>query len=93
MQSVVPASHSDEEMFLSNPSKRRLSRPEASEYLLNEHGIRRKPKTLAKDVVYGTGPRYRKDGRAVVYDVADLDAFAESRLSDPVRSSSELGAA
>ena len=72
--------------------KRRLSRTEASEYLLQEHGIRRKPKTLAKDVVYGTGPRYRKDGRAVVYDVADLDAFAESRLSDPVRSSSELGA-
>ena len=74
-------------------SKRRLSRTEASEYLLNEHGIRRKPKTLSKDVVYGTGPRYRKDGRAVVYDVADLDAFAESRLSAPVRSSSELEAA
>lgn len=78
---------------MSHSHKRRLSRTEASDYLLNEHGIRRKPKTLAKDVVYGTGPRYRKDGRAVVYDVADLDAFAESRLSDPVRSSSELEAA
>ena len=77
---------------MGNPNKRQLSRPEASEYLLNEHGVRRKPRTLAKDVVYGTGPRYRKDGRRVVYDVADLDAFAESRLSEPVRSSSELGA-
>jgi hypothetical protein len=78
---------------MERPSKRRLSRAEASDYLLNEHGIRRKPKTLAKDVVYGTGPRYRKNGRAVVYDVADLDAFVEARLSDPVRSSSELGVA
>jgi hypothetical protein len=78
---------------LSHSHRRRLSRREASEYLLNEHGIRRKPKTLAKDVIYGTGPRYRKDGRAVVYDVVDLDAFAESRLSGPVRSTSELGAA
>ena len=78
---------------MERPSKRWLSRPEASDYLLNEHGIRRKPKTLAKDVVYGTGPVYRKDGRHVVYDTADLDTFAESRLSEPVRSSSELEAA
>ncbi len=78
---------------MESPTKRRLSRPEAAEYLLNEHGVHRAPRTLAKDVVYGTGPRYRKDGRAVVYDVADLDAFADARLSEPVRSSSELEAA
>jgi hypothetical protein len=76
---------------MERPSRRWLSRPEASAYLLNEYGIRRKPRTLGKDVVYGTGPRYRKDGRAVVYDVADLDDFAESRLSGPVRATSELG--
>ena len=78
---------------MDHPQKRWLSRPEASDYLLNEHGIRRRPTTLAKDVVSGTGPRYRKLGRGVVYDVADLDDFAESRLSEPVRSTSELGAA
>jgi hypothetical protein len=76
---------------MDRPTKRWLSRPEASDYLLNKHGIRRRPKTLSKDVVYGTGPLYRKLGRTVVYDATDLDDFAESRLSEPVRSTSELG--
>ncbi|MCW0206021.1 MAG: helix-turn-helix domain-containing protein [Achromobacter sp.] len=39
--------------------------------------------TLEKLRVYGGGPRYAKLGRAVVYDVADLDAWVaqNSRIS------------
>lgn len=34
--------------------------------------------TLDKLRCYGTGPRYFKLGRAVVYDTADLDAWVAS---------------
>ena len=42
--------------------------------------------SLAKMRVFGTGPRYAKLGRSIVYDKADLDAFCSARLR---RSTSE----
>lgn len=72
----------------------RLTRAEASAYLLSQHGISRTPGTLAKLAVVGGGPKFRKIGsRHVLYDVADLDAWAKSALSAPVGSTSELRAA
>jgi hypothetical protein len=45
------------------------------------------PRTLEKFRTIGGGPRFRKLGRRIVYKVADLDAWAESRAcestSDP----------
>jgi hypothetical protein len=47
------------------------------------------PRTLAKFVVTGGGPPYRKAGPFPLYDQADLDAWARSKIGPLVRSSSE----
>ncbi len=69
---------------------RRLRRAEAATYLLETHGIRRAVGTLAKLAVIGGGPRFRVAGRTPLYSTDDLDAWAESILSPPVGSTSEL---
>jgi len=70
-----------------------LTRPAASEYLKACHGIRRTAKTLAKLACIGGGPRFRKDGRLVVYPVEELDAWAQNQLSAPMSSTAEYEAA
>lgn len=64
-----------------SPVYRFLRTPEAGR-LLGLSG-----RTLEKHRTYGTGPRYRKIGGRVVYDQADLMAWADSGLrsstSDP----------
>jgi hypothetical protein len=54
---------------------------EAADYL------RLSPRTLEKQRVIGSGPKFRKFGRRVMYAIADLDAWAEGRsfesTSDP----------
>ncbi len=69
---------------------RRLRRSEAATYLLETHGIHRAVGTLAKLAVIGGGPRFRVAGRTPLYSTDDLDAWAESILSPPVSSTSEL---
>ena len=69
---------------------RLYNRNEASEYLLHYFGIHAMPATLAKYASLGGGPAFRKAGRFPVYAEADLDAWAEERLSERVRSTSEL---
>ena len=69
---------------------RRLRRSEAANYLLETHGIRRAVGTLAKLAVVGGGPRFRVAGRTPLYSADDLDAWADSILSPPVSSTSEL---
>ena len=64
---------------------------EASAYLKRVHGIQRKPSTLAKLRCVGGGPRFRRDGRLVVYPVSELDAWAREQLSPIVASTAELG--
>ena len=44
-------------------SQRPLNRREASQYLLEHHGIKRAPGTLAKLACLGGGPLYRLAGR------------------------------
>ena len=68
----------------------RLRRSEAAAYLLETHGIHRAVGTLAKLAVVGGGPRFRVAGRTPLYSTDDLDAWVESILSPPVRSTSEL---
>ena len=70
-------------------SKPRLRRVEASKYLLEIHGIERKPATLAKYATMGGGPDFQKAGRVPLYTPAGLDAWADSMLSAMVSSTSE----
>lgn len=61
--------------------QRYLTNDEAADYL------RLSPRTLEKQRVIGGGPKFRKFGRRVMYALADLDAWADSRsfeaTSDP----------
>ncbi|NKB83743.1 helix-turn-helix transcriptional regulator [Brucella grignonensis] len=67
----------------------RLKRSEASEYLLQRHGVSRTCGTLAKLACHGGGPAFRKVGaRTVLYDVAELDRWVKEMLGDPVCSTS-----
>ena len=71
-------------------SLKRLRRNEAAAYVQETHGIPCAPKTLAKYAVIGGGPIFRKSGKFPLYEPPDLDEWAESKLSKPVRSTSEL---
>lgn len=62
----------------------------SARYLNNDEAaafLRLSPRTLEKQRVIGGGPRFRKFGRRVMYAVADLEAWADSRsfemTSDP----------
>jgi hypothetical protein len=67
-----------------------LRRKTASDYLLNVHGISRAPATLAKLAVIGGGPTFQRDGRFPLYSPQNLDAYAASVLSAPMRSTSDI---
>ncbi len=66
-----------------------LRRRAASAYLRERWGIPCSEKTLAKLACIGGGPVYRVWSRTPLYAPADLDAFAQSKLSKPLRSTSE----
>ena len=62
-----------------------LRRRAAAEYLRGQRGIPCSEKTLAKLACIGGGPIYRRFGRIPLYLIADLDAYAEAKLSKPIR--------
>jgi hypothetical protein len=64
----------------------RMRRKQASEYLLEVHGVSLSTATLAKLAVIGGGPAYRKDGPFPIYDQPVLDDYAVARLG-PLRAS------
>lgn len=66
-----------------------LSRKQASTFLARL-GLFVAPSTLAKYATVGGGPKFRRFGRQVKYLPSDLIAWAETRLSGPVRSTSEF---
>jgi hypothetical protein len=70
-----------------------LRRAAASKYLLEKYGIERAVGTLSKLAVTGGGPPFSHAGRIPLYDPNDLDQWALSLLSGPVRSNSERRAA
>jgi hypothetical protein len=69
----------------------RLRRTEASQYLLDVHGVSTATATLAKLAVVGGGPEYELWGRHPYYPTASLDLWAAERLSGPRRSTSDRG--
>jgi hypothetical protein len=69
-----------------------LSRREAAA-ALTAVGYRTAPTTLATLATRGGGPIYRRYGPRVIYRWSDLLDWAQSRLSPPMRSTSEADAA
>lgn len=49
-------------------------------------------RTLRKLRCVGGGPTFRRVGRMIVYEPAALDAWAMSRMSGPMRSTSDVAA-
>lgn len=70
--------------------ERRYRRTEAVIYLKENWSVTRSARTLAKEACLGGGPEMVYDGRFPTYTETALDAYARSKLSRPVRSTSEL---
>jgi len=66
-----------------------LRRKEAAAYLQERYGAYT-TETLAKLACVGGGPSFRKMGAFPLYTRAQLDDWAQSRMSRPVQSTSEL---
>ena len=66
-----------------------LRRKAASEYLHEAHGWNCAHSTLAKYAVIGGGPIFRRIGRVPLYATDDLDEWVASKLSAPMRSTSD----
>jgi hypothetical protein len=80
-----------EDVPSANGEGRLLTRAQASKHVEEIWSIPCKPKTLAKLAVVGGGPVYRlAHQRYPRYAVADLDAWAQSRLGPKRRSTSEV---
>jgi len=71
------------------PSAPLLRRKQAARFLADTWGIPISHQTLAKLAVTGGGPAYRKAGRIPLYDVAELDAWAQRKLGPIRRSTSD----
>jgi len=65
---------------------------EASAYLRAAHGIKRSPGYLAVLRTKGGGPAFRKAGPQVIYEAADLDAWAARIKTGPLASTSDPAA-
>jgi hypothetical protein len=71
------------------PPRQYMRRREAAGYL-TENGYPVAPNTLTKLASVGGGPVFRKFGRWPVYAPPDLDDWARTRLSAPMRSTSDF---
>jgi hypothetical protein len=66
-----------------------LRRAAAAEYLKDKYGFG-SARTLAKEACVGDGPEMVYFGRMPTYTTQSLDAYARSKMSGPVRSTSEI---
>jgi hypothetical protein len=71
-------------------SVRYLRRVDAARYIELTYGFPCSPRWLAKLAVVGGGPIYRKAARTPIYAPADLDAWAQSRIGAPQKSTSDI---
>jgi len=70
-------------------STRLLRRAEAAKHVEHRWGVPCSKKSLAKWAVTGVGPAYRKAGKFPLYDIADLDAWAQAKIGPRIHSTSE----
>jgi hypothetical protein len=75
-------------MSLEHAPRQFLRRKQAAEYLTKIYGFGA-VRTLNKFATIGGGPEMIYAGRVPLYTLASLDAWALSRMSGPVRSTSE----
>jgi hypothetical protein len=68
---------------------RYLRRAEAAAYLRQTYGARCSHTYLDKLASIGGGPPFHRFGRWPVYDVADLDGWAMSRMTGPLRKAAQ----
>jgi hypothetical protein len=66
-----------------------MRRMQAGDYLKSHYGFC-SATLLSKLATIGGGPIYSKMGRLNLYRKSDLDRWAQSRISAPVRSTSEI---
>ena len=67
-----------------------IPRDAAAAYLRNEWALRTTKQSLAKLACCGGGPVFYRHGKkTVVYRREDLDEWAESKMSPPMRSTSD----
>jgi hypothetical protein len=71
------------------PPQRLLRRKEAARYVQETWGIPLSAQTMAKLAVVGGGPLFRKAGRFPLYEIADLDTWANLKLGPKRRSTSD----
>ena len=69
--------------------RRMLRRTEAADYVQERWGYPLSPRTLAKLACVGGGPTFRRASRFPLYEVKDLDTWVRTKLTRPVRSTSE----
>jgi hypothetical protein len=66
-----------------------LRRDKAAQHVRETWGLPCSTRWLAKLAVAGGGPIFRKAGRTPIYAPADLDAWAQSRIGAPKKSTSD----
>src|SRR5689334_126415 len=87
----LPANQGDPMASSIPDSPDALLRRDATAAALTAAGYKTAPGTLATKATRGGGPPYRLFGRIPLYRWGDAVAWAESRLSKPVRNTSEAG--
>ena len=66
-----------------------LTRTEAARRIRETHGLPCTVETLATKAWDGSGPPYRVAAGKTFYDPSDLDLWAKSRISTPIRKASD----
>ncbi len=61
----------------------RLTRAQASAYLMERHGVSCRATTLEKYAYVGGGPKFERFGRRVLYTPANLDCWVQTKLRAP----------
>jgi hypothetical protein len=67
----------------------KLNSEQTSERIFRVHGMHRGPRQLAQMRYSGTGPKYYRDGKRVIYDEDDVDEWAVQRRGTAAVSTSE----
>jgi hypothetical protein len=74
---------------LENEQNTLLLRPDQASKFLTAAGFPTARATLAKLRCVGSGPKFRRFGRFIVYSPSDLQDWAHEKISDPLSNTSQ----